>query len=62
MQQFFSLSEEHSGCSIQGAPTQTNTWYPQLQVRADLAVKVVFIIGIKQVAAILVTQTVMHSV
>jgi hypothetical protein len=77
MQQFLSLSEEHSGCSIKGAPTLTNTWYPQLQVTAatltntwypqlqvtaDLVVIVVFIIGIKKVADILVTQAGIYSV
>ena len=57
-----SISEEHSGSSIKGAPALTNTWYPQLQVTAGLVVKVVFIIGSKQVASILVKQAGIHNV
>jgi hypothetical protein len=57
-----SISEEHSGCSVKGTPALTNTWYSQLQVTTGLVVKVVFIIGSKQVASVLVKQAGIHSV
>jgi hypothetical protein len=57
-----SISEQHSGCSVKGAPVLTNTWYSQLQVTAGLVVKLIFIIGSKQVASVLVKQAGIHSV